>query len=189
MRMDDLPMNIFFTSDMHFGHAKIIEYSNRPFKNVNHMNQELIKRWNNRVNPQDVVYHIGDFSMKGVKNAIYWESKLNGKIVHIQGNHDRNNGVKTYIVKCIMHFGGKSIYCEHRPPHHSGDVPHGCDFMICGHVHEKWKFKKIDGYDGPIINVGTDVWNYEPVSVHSLLKYYRKLVNNDADFSARFAKK
>ena len=33
---------IFFTSDTHFGHANIIRFCNRPYRDVNHMNQELI---------------------------------------------------------------------------------------------------------------------------------------------------
>lgn len=51
---------IFFTSDHHFGHANIIKFSNRPFSNVEEMNEELIKRWNEKVSSEDEVSYIGD---------------------------------------------------------------------------------------------------------------------------------
>ena len=44
-----LKPNIFFTSDTHFGHEKKIRYKEVPFKTVDEMNKELVKRWNNKV--------------------------------------------------------------------------------------------------------------------------------------------
>lgn len=168
-------MQVFFISDCHFDHYKIIEYTERPFNTVLQMNSQLMWRWNKRVKPDDLVYHVGDFAFKGANNAQLWEKRLNGNIVHIQGNHDKNNGVKTYIVKCIMHFGGKSVFVEHRPPHSIGEIPYGVDFCICGHVHHHYKHKWVGNV--PVINVSVDVWDYEPVSVHMLLKYYRRIKN------------
>ena len=48
-----------------------------------------------------------------------------------------------------------------------------CNFIICGHVHDNWKWKKIRGKI--CINVGVDVWNMEPVSIHSILKLVAKI--------------
>lgn len=91
---------------------------------------------------------------------------------YITGNS--NNGIKTYISKCMMEFGGKEIYVNHHPPNNIDEVPI-CDFVICGHIHDKWKYKFVKNCDTPIINVGVDVWSYEPVSTLSLLKYYSKI--------------
>ena len=40
------PNKIWFTSDTHFYHNKIVEYCQRPFASVEEMNEELIARWN-----------------------------------------------------------------------------------------------------------------------------------------------
>ena len=52
---------IFFTSDLHFGHENVLKMDNRPFKTVDEMDAELIKRWNKKVNKGDIVYVLGDF--------------------------------------------------------------------------------------------------------------------------------
>ena len=52
---------LFFTSDLHLGHANIIRYCDRPFANVGEMDAELIRRWNETVGEEDVVYFLGDF--------------------------------------------------------------------------------------------------------------------------------
>ena len=37
-------MAIYFTADTHFGHEKVMEYSNRPFANAAEMDEALVKR-------------------------------------------------------------------------------------------------------------------------------------------------
>ena len=55
-------MTVFFTADTHLGHKNIITSTNRPFKSVAEMDSAIVKRWNERVTPQDLVYHLGDFA-------------------------------------------------------------------------------------------------------------------------------
>lgn len=38
------------------------------------------------------------------------------------------------------------------------------NWLLCGHVHDKWKTK------GKIINVGVDVWDFKPVSIPEILQ-------------------
>jgi len=77
---------MFFTADTHFGHANIIKYCNRPFRNVFEMDDVLIDNWNSKVGVNDIVYHLGDFCMGNEKK--YLEA-LHGKIIFIEGSHDK----------------------------------------------------------------------------------------------------
>ena len=77
----------WFTSDTHFGHANIIRYCNRPFDSVGHMDREMLKRWNEKVKPDDLVYFLGDFSMSEIPLKTFLP-KLNGTKFLIHGNHD-----------------------------------------------------------------------------------------------------
>ncbi len=79
---------IFFTSDHHFGHENIIRFCNRPFSDAREMNQEMIKRWNEKVRPKDIVYHLGDFALTHKEKLEAILDQLNGKIHLIAGNHE-----------------------------------------------------------------------------------------------------
>lgn len=83
-------MAILFTSDTHFGHANIIEYSSRPFASVDAMDAQLILNWNRVVKPQDEVYHLGDIFLCNAGKASSIRQQLNGRIYLILGNHDKN---------------------------------------------------------------------------------------------------
>lgn len=51
---------IYFTADTHFGHENIIRFCNRPFPDLETMNETLIENWNQRVCSNDTIYIIGD---------------------------------------------------------------------------------------------------------------------------------
>ncbi len=152
-------MKVLFTSDNHFGHHNIIGYCNRPFKDVAEMNAVMIERWNATVSPEDVVYHLGDFSLCSFALSKYILGSLNGTKILIRGNHDSNPAK-------MLEMGFKEVheslalggwYLIHRPT----AVPKGCR-SLTAHVHEKW------GRRGNIINVGVDRWNFYPVTLAQL---------------------
>lgn len=81
--------NVFFTADTHFGHTNVIKYADRPWPNVEEMNEGIIERWNEVIKPGDTVYHLGDLCLTVKVDLIdKWLGQLNGDIRLIRGNHD-----------------------------------------------------------------------------------------------------
>jgi calcineurin-like phosphoesterase family protein len=80
---------VYFISDLHFGHKYVIAFDKRPFKDVQEMEAEMIRRWNARVSPEDHVFVVGDmFGSVTTAHAGEIVHTLNGKIHLIRGNHD-----------------------------------------------------------------------------------------------------
>jgi calcineurin-like phosphoesterase family protein len=88
--------NIWITSDHHFGHKAILSFTPKrckdngeDYKNIEEHDQDLIRKWNELVQPNDIVYYLGDFAYKcsmSYAQYIFWS--LNGKKILISGNHD-----------------------------------------------------------------------------------------------------
>lgn len=82
----------FYISDLHIGHENILRFDNRPFADVNEMNNKLIENWNARVHSNDTVYILGDFIW--AKESA-WPSivgSLAGNKVLIRGNGNSQKG-------------------------------------------------------------------------------------------------
>lgn len=82
---------IYFTSDLHFGHAKAIRYCKRPFASLEEMDRSLIDNWNSVVSKEDTVYVVGDFSFYNKAKTKAIVEQLNGTKVLILGNHDNHS--------------------------------------------------------------------------------------------------
>lgn len=93
------PDDIFFISDTHWWHKGVIDYSKRPYKDVDEMNEALIENWNRIVSPKQHVFHLGDFSFGNRVNTENILRRLNGNKYLILGNHDRDmNKYKSYFI-------------------------------------------------------------------------------------------
>jgi len=180
----------WFTSDTHFGHRNIIRYCDRPFTDVNHMNEVLIRNWNERVAPDDTVYHLGDVALGPWEEWNGILTRLNGLKVLVIGNHDRifkgmplKQQTKFYdryanwfdvIADHITNLpvAGKLVNLSHFP--YDGDhtkeeryneyrLPDNSKILIHGHTHYNSVVSR--SKRGTLqVHVGTDAWNYRPVS-------------------------
>ena len=82
-------MTTWFTADLHLGHRNIIEYCNRPFHDVDAMNDALVENWNEAVAPEDTVWIVGDFALGKIADTLPIASTLHGHKILVAGNHDR----------------------------------------------------------------------------------------------------
>jgi len=151
-------MTIYFTADTHFHHNKIVEYSERPFKNVEEMDDTLIHNWNSIVKERDIVYHLGDFTFND-KEYKKLKQQLHGTIIHIKGNHDKSK--QTRIKDLTLAIGNEIWQLVHNPIDGINNI------VICGHVHKS--FLTYRTQKGRLyVNVGVDMHNYKPISLHDL---------------------
>ena len=168
---------IWVTSDTHFGHDKIRGYCSRPFKDVEDMNKVMIRNWNQRVKPEDTIFFLGDFCFKRSTEAPtgepfqHYSSQLKGNIIYIKGNHDRNNGSKSRISSIHLEYAGKTIRLMHDPRFADPKF----DYNFCGHVHEKWQFRKTAMGFGiaNLINVGVDVNKFMPITIDEAISKFK----------------
>ena len=177
-------MNVWWTSDTHFSHANIIKYCKRPFKSVEEMNEVLVKKWNDRVKPGDLVYFLGDFCFKNsaggkkgeglpVKASAYLE-QLNGMIQFVAGNHEGNNSLKIPTQKIYAYYGGKSICMVHSPSHADPKV----EINLVGHVHDSWKVRRLSD-KAIMVNCGVDVHKFQPISFDEIMKVVAEFKRNE----------
>ena len=184
--------NSFFTSDTHFGHANIIKYAMRPYENVDQMNEDLIKRWNSVVGPDDIVFHLGDFMFGNINRFWEYRSRLNGKIYLIHGNHDYKlmcegnieEGFEDICAQMNICVDGQKIYLSHFPfLTFDGIFKDKPSWQLFGHVHSN-KNHPYTSPDMPRLNyllptqydVGTDNNDYTPVSFAQVKEIIEKQI-------------
>ena len=132
---------------------------------------EIIRRWNEKVGKDDVVYHLGDFCFaRGEKDYHYYADQLNGQLIICNGNHDNRSTTHSIIQTLMIHIGGYEIYCSHKP----GTLR---QINLCGHVHDNWKVTKIAHCY--VINVGVDVWEFAPIDIDDILQAIRDYDTKD----------
>jgi calcineurin-like phosphoesterase family protein len=141
---------VWLTSDTHFGHTGVCRYVKpdgaklRPWTDPEEMDEAMVKLWNDRVKPNDRVYHLGDVVIN--KQHLSILDRLNGEKILIRGNHDifpdheyheYFRDLKAYHVMPGIIFSHIPIYSE------------GMDrftINIHGHLHSN-RVHKIKGVD------------------------------------------
>jgi calcineurin-like phosphoesterase family protein len=142
---------VFLTSDTHFGHAGVCRFTEadgvtkiRPWTDPDEMDEEMIKRWNDTVRPNDKVYHLGDVVIN--RKSLKTLSRLNGDKVLIRGNHDifRDDEYRVYFRELRAYHVMNGMILSHIPLHEASLGRFGVN--IHGHLHSN-RVKKARGID------------------------------------------
>lgn len=182
---------IFFTSDLHLGHARINELAGRPFASTAEADAAMVDRWNSVVGDDDLVVILGDVAMGDIHASLEKVATLNGTKFLVPGNHDRvshlyrtpdarraewrkayeDAGLLLLGPEVAMILGSRPVILHHFP--YDGDS-HDEDryaaarprdrgeWLLHGHTHSRERIR------GRQVHVGVDAWDFTPVSAVTL---------------------
>ena len=201
-------MSRYFTSDLHLGSSNINQYAHRPFRSAQEAVDTLIKNINDKLNLTDSLIHVGDFLLAGHDRHDVVEdvgldysmndymSKLYCRLFLLAGNHDdSHNGeadAKSLVLDLNKNY--RNVYVSHYPSTHQfyrgpnrarmqKDTKPG--IVLCGHVHNSWKYYYDNKTNILNYNVGIDCHNYKPVRDAEITEDLDFLFNYH-DFSTYF---
>lgn len=143
--------SVWLVSDTHFGHEKTCTMFKRadgsplrPFSSAEEMNEYMVTAWNERVRPNDKVYHLGDVVIN--RKFLNILSRLNGDKILIRGNHDifKLEDYTQYFRDIRGYHVMNGLILSHIPVHHQQLGRFGCN--IHGHLHAN-RVMKVNGFD------------------------------------------
>jgi len=200
---------VFFTSDWHIGHDKAIQYDQRPFKDMTHMCESLIARFNATVPENGVTYFLGDMGNRPeeIRKVI---NRLNGTKVLILGNHDKgmgtmyNCGFDVVIWSAHIYIGDVKVTLSHCPlpgkfredtskmknpnenwhgesrrAHQMCTVPTHEGYHLHGHIHSRKDKAQSQKILGKQYDVGVTANEYRPVSLGEITSWVMKMENKE----------
>ena len=185
---------VFFTSDTHFFHGRVIAHVNRPFSSMDEMNEKIIRNWNKVVPKDGIVFHLGDFGMAKEDELGAILDQLKGTIYLVAGNHDedilgkaiakRFSGIEHEM---IITVSNQKIVLNHFPLLCFGGR-HTSAWQLFGHIHTHAAGSRIisekqmamlepNQYD-----VGVDNNNFTPISFERV----KKIIERQQETGERF---
>ncbi len=190
---------LWFTADLHFGHANILGGNQRPFSSLDEMERTLIANINERVAADDHLYVLGDFAYgASVERTRELRNKIACKNVHlVHGNHDEDfseteaeaaggddvpaifTSEQDYLEIAPGFAKGHKLVLFHYPIMSWNGKRRG-SLMLHGHIHshgaeynEKNRARNILRYD-----VGVDANDYAPISRDEILAFFKDELKN-----------
>ena len=173
---------VFLVSDTHFGHAGVCRFTHpddatvklRPWDDPAEMDEEMIRRWNDRVRPSDKVYHLGDVVIN--RRALPTLARLNGDKVLIRGNHDifRDDEYRQYFRELRAYHVMNGMILSHIPIHPESLGRFGVN--IHGHLHaSRVKMEPVGKYGIPVIDpryhcVCVEQTDFAPILFEDVIK-------------------
>lgn len=199
IKVTDKEENIFFWSDLHLGHActhwKEPLWMKRGFQSLEHHDSELIKRWNEKIKYNSIVFNLGDmmFGNNGLQRLKQVLEILNFKTMfllfgnHMAGTKQLFEEVSENVYE--INYEKKLIFCPNYIESYVNGTP--CvlshyaiasfngqskgSFMIHGHSHGSLANSDLGKmlYQARVIDVGVENCNY-PISFKEIKNKFKK---------------
>ena len=148
--------SVFLVSDTHFGHAGVCRFVRndgvtklRPWDTADEMDEFMVRAWNERVRPNDKVYHLGDVVIN--RKALGIMRRLNGDKVLIRGNHDifKDTDYREHFRELRAYHVMNGMILSHIPIHSESLGRFGVN--IHGHLHANRVM--LPGFNGKITDI------------------------------------
>lgn len=174
----------FFTSDLHLGHASIVELAHRPFLFVDDMDDTLVNNLNRSVSRGDLLYILGDFSLKNFALTKTYRERINcANVFLIRGNHDRLTESQyrelfsgVYDIKDVKVCGHSTTLCHYAM--RRWNKSHYGAYHLYGHSHGCLA----DDASSLCFDVGVDCHNMLPLSEDKVQQLMEGKIANGATF-------
>ena len=182
-----------YIADTHFGHENILEECRPQFYSIEKMDETIINNINRKMNKNDTLYIVGDFTFRSKRSPIEYLQAIKPKKILIVGNHDRD--WLKHLSKEEIEQNFQGVYQQHfvkkngielhfnHCPQLAWNRSHffAQSFSICGHIHND-RDTTVAARLFPQItcqfNAGVDVNRFEPVT-------FEELVANNNSFYLR----
>lgn len=129
---------IWFIADLHLGHKRILDFGQRPYKDLEDMHIKMVEEWNDTIRKNsDIVWILGDVSFQ--IEELKWLNMMNGEKRLILGNHDCfDYGVYKKYFKKVMHFqkAYHGMVLTHIPIHPGELQYRNWKWNVHGHIHK-----------------------------------------------------
>lgn len=170
-------MAIWLTSDWHFGHDREFVWKPRGFSSIEEMNEEIIRRHNELVRPDDQVFVLGDLVLGPAANIEYI-NRMNGKLYLVRGNHDTDTRWFEYTKLFNVVCWDNALYIKHNKHHfylsHFPSLTGNLEkeslkqmtLNLYGHTHQKTNFYMDMPY---MYHVGVDSHDCRPVLLDDII--------------------
>jgi calcineurin-like phosphoesterase family protein len=158
---------VWFTADTHFGHAGALSLYRRPFASVAAMNASMIERWNAVVQPDDEVWHLGDFALRTSPEAAGQLLRaLHGRKHLVTGNNDPP------LIAALPEWASVQAYTE--------ITVNGRLLVLCHYALRTWNRMakgalNLHGHSHGRLkplprqtDVGVDCWDFQPIQPERL---------------------
>lgn len=166
----DQNLPLFASSDFHRNHRNILKYTSRPFDSIEQHDEELIRKWNEKVPKKATVIFNGDFCFGSETLFKETAERLNGNIIWVYGNHDKpipKNFQRYDVVE--FSYQGNYFFCSHYA-HRVWNLSHHGSIHLYGHSHGSLE----DDKNALSMDVGIDCHpNHEPFSVEEILEFMK----------------